>query len=1275
MKSLRHLVLLCSSLFPWVLSAQLQVSASSVPSVCFNDGSITASASGGSIPYHFQIMTGPNLAGLSYPLPPTNGINEFLSIPSGVYLLMVVDNNNDTAQLQVTVGGSYTFPVAQYTIIDGYNIHIQPSGGMPPYQYAISSVASNGPFGPLQSSPVFDTLCNGTYYVRMYDSCGNIYTTTGIVVNQPKIVAEVVCGTHTDSSHTFTAAVMPGTGTPPFTYYYQSGNFTLTSDSALFTIPGLCFDTITIFDGCNRYDTDNDDCVPLDSLRVICSDFVTNDITLGVTGGSAPYTFSLWTTSGNAYTNNDGVFTNLPYQFEYWFIAEDNCGRKDTLLVIRMLLAYFPHCPFVPDIYFTLAGQVEYPATITCNNCIPLQQYTIQSPALMLFTNMNDSTIYNFTISDTCGVTMYTNMLLRPDSVDVHPEWLSCNDISFEAYTTAMLNVTDSSMFELNGNNGYHKSNSTGLFPDLPDGVYTLITTYSPCLQNVYEFRVPHFPEFCLYPTFNDACTRSYDLRLKPDNTTDLPEKLTISSLGLGILQNEWPAGALNGAYFNDLPVGAYTISSDSGCTSPFVLDPHPVFVFEAYDSVDCLDNQFLIARCNPPYLLNNCEDTTDFIMRVFKNNVMISESATGDFLVPDSGDYVIGLFYKRNPAANYPAVSYAFNDSCFADSIHIRAHPKTLPEVFAEDKQVCGMSMLADIPYTITGGVLPYTLNVPGLGVYAVQDTLGYLTGLAVDNYTMIAYDNCGISNSLTVSVVDTCFVCGTLSAFIAEDSVVCAGATLLFIDTAQLVQEYKWLLNGQVVGINDSLIYTFTDSGQYTLMCVAANISCIDSTELLIKVSAKDSFELGPDMYLCPGSSVVLSAAPDIVVWMNTTVDSSYVATSEGNYMAATTNQCGTFTDSILVLPAIVPSPNLGPDFTLCPGDTVWLSTPVAFDSVLWTTGSTADSIAITQAGSYSISAYLTGCISYDEVVVDESDEAPFFSLGADTSFCIPFTLNLQTGYTNTVWSNGQSGAVYQADEGGVYWAEVSNACGSFIDSIVIGYYDTAALSIGDETITCDSILRTFIVNTPYDSVRWSNGDTKHYTYLLATGTYSVTVYKDGCEATDDVHVTNYRIPYLTIPDSLVSCGTSMDLRTSLNDVRYVWSDLSTGSFITVPASGSYSVTVSNACGVDSATVAVVLLGDDCRLALPTAFTPNGDGHNDVFAPKCICHLQQYYLAIYNRWGEQIFETKDFDTGWDGNYRSALQPPGTYMVYMQYYDNCERAINSKQSEVTLLR
>jgi gliding motility-associated-like protein len=91
--------------------------------------------------------------------------------------------------------------------------------------------------------------------------------------------------------------------------------------------------------------------------------------------------------------------------------------------------------------------------------------------------------------------------------------------------------------------------------------------------------------------------------------------------------------------------------------------------------------------------------------------------------------------------------------------------------------------------------------------------------------------------------------------------------------------------------------------------------------------------------------------------------------------------------------------------------------------------------------------------------------------------------------------------------------------------------------------------------------------------------------------------------------------------------------------------------------------------------ELFVPNAFTPNKDGKNDWFYVSGFGIFEQdFKMTIYNRWGQQVFETDNIESGWDGTYKGDKAPPGTYVVTISYKDYLQRKKYTTQI-VTLVR
>jgi gliding motility-associated-like protein len=119
----------------------------------------------------------------------------------------------------------------------------------------------------------------------------------------------------------------------------------------------------------------------------------------------------------------------------------------------------------------------------------------------------------------------------------------------------------------------------------------------------------------------------------------------------------------------------------------------------------------------------------------------------------------------------------------------------------------------------------------------------------------------------------------------------------------------------------------------------------------------------------------------------------------------------------------------------------------------------------------------------------------------------------------------------------------------------------------------------------------------------------------------------------------------------------VKYAWSEGATGERMTVNNAGLYWVTVTDANGC-TATDTVVVKSRDCLVGLyvPTAFTPDGNGKNDLLRPLSYGPIKLQYFAVFNRWGQQVFETRTPWTGWDGRLGAQPAPAGVYVWICQY-------------------
>lgn len=295
--------------------------------------------------------------------------------------------------------------------------------------------------------------------------------------------------------------------------------------------------------------------------------------------------------------------------------------------------------------------------------------------------------------------------------------------------------------------------------------------------------------------------------------------------------------------------------------------------------------------------------------------------------------------------------------------------------------------------------------------------------------------------------------------------------------------------------------------------------------------------------------------------------------------------------------------------------------------------------------------------------------------FSLDPDTTYCGNFSQILSTGNANTLWSTGTTAAQITVTAAGTYWAQLSNGCGIAADTIVITQTATPPISIGSDTSICNGEVIVLTPSPAYPNYLWSDGSIGTTLSVSSPGIYWVEVNTSGCASRDSVTISNGAVPFFNLGTDTFLCGEELLLAPNILYSQYHWQDNTTDSVYHVTQTGKYSVTITNSCGSASDEINVQISADECALAVPTAFTPNGDGRNDVFRVICHCPVERFMMHVYNRWGELVFESHDITDGWDGTYKSTAQPLSVFVYYIEYFNYCGQKMKHTAGNVTLVR
>jgi gliding motility-associated-like protein len=164
---------------------------------------------------------------------------------------------------------------------------------------------------------------------------------------------------------------------------------------------------------------------------------------------------------------------------------------------------------------------------------------------------------------------------------------------------------------------------------------------------------------------------------------------------------------------------------------------------------------------------------------------------------------------------------------------------------------------------------------------------------------------------------------------------------------------------------------------------------------------------------------------------------------------------------------------------------------------------------------------------------------------------------------------------------------------------------------------------------------------------------------------------------------PDTVIKGNSTVLTLTASPGATATWypaGSTSPATGYTVSATPShpttYTVVITRGPCSQTLTVRVEVIDDGCDASdvfVPNTFTPNGDGYNDVMYARGY-KLGEIYFAIYNRWGEMVFETTDKNVGWDGIYKGRPADVGVFGYYIKV--KCYNGLESfKKGNITLIR
>lgn len=230
---------------------------------------------------------------------------------------------------------------------------------------------------------------------------------------------------------------------------------------------------------------------------------------------------------------------------------------------------------------------------------------------------------------------------------------------------------------------------------------------------------------------------------------------------------------------------------------------------------------------------------------------------------------------------------------------------------------------------------------------------------------------------------------------------------------------------------------------------------------------------------------------------------------------------------------------------------------------------------------------------------------------------------------------------------------------------------------VTLNKDSTMCDNNGRELDAGN-FKSYVWNNGSTNKSIIVKELGKYYVTVTDDkGCKASDTTTI-NKILPspanFLPADTSICNYG-SLVVKPISSFNTYLWNTGDKTSPVSIEKAGTYwlKVIAQNGCvGTDS----VIVRAKECMegIYVPTAFTPNADGKNDILKPLVFANVLTFKFVVYNRFGEKIFETDQVGRGWDGTTKGVRMGSNVF-VWACSYQSVDAKPTYLKGTVMLLR
>lgn len=702
-------------------------------------------------------------------------------------------------------------------------------------------------------------------------------------------------------------------------------------------------------------------------------------------------------------------------------------------------------------------------------------------------------------------------------------------------------------------------------------------------------------------------------------------------------------------------------------------------------------------------------------------------QNSSAGFLVNDTAVICRNSYFQIPFLANDPdgdSLSYAFCDAWTGASQGNPTPPQatappytTLSYTFPfNGTQPLGSQVTINSKTGLISGIAP---NISGSGEFVITVCINeYRNGVLI----------AATRKELHVRIGS----CTPITPILKPEYITCNGFNLTFSNNNPNpeIKTFLWDLGDGTTSTLQTPTHTYADTGVYKVkLVINKGLTCPDSATTIAKVF--------PGFFPDFTSSGICVNKPTLFTDLTKTdygvVDSwrwdfgeasltndtsrvknpsfSYPSNGTKNVLLIVTNSKGCI-DTLIKNIAIIDKPPLRVAFSdtlICSGDNLQLR---AFgDGIFnWTPvnnitneNTATPTVSPTSTTIYKVQLNDNGCINNDSVRVRV---VSFVSLTimADTTICTGDAVQLKaiTNGLKILWSPASTlddptklNPVANPFTSTNYQAKTTIGGCSTTNDVMISVVPYPLANAGADTTLCLGTQAQLNGQVNGSTINWTPSITLNNPTILnpiafpkVTTTYILsTTDTKGCPKPDVDSVIVTVLPKLKAfagNDTAVVVGEPLQFNATGATV-YNWSPptglnatnipnpvgLYDGSFDNI----RYRVIVANQVGcVDSAFINVKVFNVNPQIFVPTAFTPNGDGKNDLFRPVAVGIKKIEYFRVYNRWGQLVFTTTVNGQGWDGSIGGRTQASNSYVWIVKGIDYLDRPF-FKKGAVTLIR